>query len=163
VLSHIEGLYSQLSSNVPLNYKFSSEAYSRLYKSEQITGTLTMYLTLVAILISCMGLFGLATYTTGRRRKEIAVRKVVGASVGMIVVLLAKDFMKLVLIASLVAIPIALLAISRWMENFAYQIEITPALFFLSTSMALLIALVTVAFKTIKAAIANPILSLREK
>ncbi len=162
VLPHIERLHGQLNPNVPLSYKFSSEAYSRLYKSEQITGTLTGYLAVVAILISCMGLFGLATFTTGRRRKEIAVRKVVGASIGTIVLLLVKDFIKLVLIASVIAIPIALLAISKWMENFAYQIEITPAIFFLSTTMALLMALLTVAFKTIKAALANPIKSLQE-
>lgn len=163
VLTHIERLHGQLNPNVPLSYKFSTDAYTRLYKSEQITGTLTGYLAVVAILISCMGLFGLATFTTGRRRKEIAVRKVVGASVGTIVMLLAKDFIKLVLVASLIAIPIALFAISRWMENFAYQIKITPAIFLLSTTMALLLALLTIAFKTIKAALANPVQSLREK
>jgi putative ABC transport system permease protein len=116
---------------------------------------------MLTILIACLGLFGLATYAAEQRIKEIGIRKVLGASVGGIVSMLSKDFAKLVLIASIIAFPVAWFAMDSWLKDFAYRINIQWWVFVLAGMSALLIALVTVSFQTIRAALSNPVKNLR--
>jgi putative ABC transport system permease protein len=118
-------------------------------------------LAVIAILIACLGLFGLATYTAEQRVKEIGVRKVLGATISNIITMLSKDFMILVLIASALAIPLAWWAMNRWLQDFAYRINIGWWIFIAAGVIALLIALITVSSQAIKAALANPVKSLR--
>ena len=119
------------------------------------------YFTVIAILISCLGLFGLATFSAEQRTKEIGVRKVLGASVTGIVALLSKDFLKLVAISIVIASPIAWWVMNKWLQDFAYRTNISWTVFVITTILALLIALITISFQAIKAAIANPVKSLR--
>ena len=115
----------------------------------------------IAIFISCLGLFGLATYTAQVKFKEIGIRKVLGASVSGIVKLISKDFLKLVIIAIIIAIPVAWWAMNKWLDGFAYRVNISWWVFAMAGVLALLIALITVSFQAIKAAMANPVKSLR--
>ena len=117
----------------------------------------------IAIFISCMGLFGLATFTAEHRRKEIGIRKVLGASVSGIVTMLSKDFVRLVLLSLLIASPIAWYFMNEWLQGFAYRIDMSLLIFLLAGAMALLIAMVTISFQAIRAAIANPVTSLRSE
>jgi len=117
----------------------------------------------IAILISCLGLLGLATYTAQTKTKEIGIRKVLGASVGGIVKLISKDFLKLVIIAIVIASPLAWWVMSKWLQGFAYRVNISLWIFVLAGILALLIALTTVSYQAIKAAIANPVKSLRKE
>ena len=119
------------------------------------------YFTCIAILISCLGLFGLATFSAEQRTKEIGVRKVLGASVTSIVALLSKDFLKLVGIAVLIASPLAWYVMNKWLQDFAYRVNINWAVFVITTLAAMFIALFTISFQAIRAAIANPVQSLR--
>jgi putative ABC transport system permease protein len=137
------------------------ESFDNMYRVEQRTGKLGLTLAIIAILIACLGLFGLATYTAEQRIKEIGVRKVLGATISNIITMLSKDFMILVLIASAVAMPLAWWAMSKWLQDFAYRISIGWWIFSAAGVIALLIALVTVSSQAIKAALANPVKSLR--
>jgi putative ABC transport system permease protein len=147
--------------NDPFQFSFLDEEFGKLYKADQLTGRLVTYLTVLAIFVSCLGLFGLATFTVEKRIKEIGVRKVLGASVSGIVLLLSKEFLKLVLMANLIAWPIAYYFMSRWLQNFAYRTSIGIGIFIISGLLALAIALLTVSYQSIKAALANPVDSLR--
>jgi putative ABC transport system permease protein len=120
-----------------------------------------MTFSILAILIACLGLFGLVTYAAEQRTKEIGIRKVLGATVSNIVAMLSKDFLKLVMIAALIAFPVAWWAMNKWLQNFAYRINISWWIFIMAGVVALLIALITVSLKAIKAAIANPVKNLR--
>jgi len=124
-------------------------------------GTVFTIFTVLSIFVACLGLFGLAAYTAERRTKEIGVRKVLGASVQGLVVLLSKDFVKLVLLAAIIAFPIAWWGMSKWLEDFAYRITIGWWVFIVAGIIALLIALFTVSFQAIKAAVKNPVKNLR--
>ncbi|CAA9531255.1 MAG: Acidobacterial duplicated orphan permease (function unknown) [uncultured Segetibacter sp.] len=132
-----------------------------MYESENRLAALSRYFAGIAILISCLGLFGLAAFTAERRRKEIGVRKVIGATVTQIVLLLTKDFIILVLIAIVLAFPIAIWATNNWLQDFAYKADIKWYLYALAALTAMLIAILTVSFQAIKAAVANPVKSLR--
>lgn len=145
------------------DYKFYDEVIGSLYQSEQQSQTLVRAATAIVILISCLGLFGLATLTAYQRTKEIGIRKVLGATVTGIVGLLSRDFIKLVLIASIIASPIAWWAMSQWLEDFAYRIEIQWWTFAAGGLAAILIALFTVSWQAIRAAVANPVDSLRDE
>lgn len=145
----------------PFEYEFVDDAFKARFKSEKFIGSLSQIFALLAIIISCMGLFGLSAYTAEQRRKEIGVRKVLGSSVAGIVRLLSKDFMGLVLVAILAASPLAWWMMEQWLENFSYRIEINWQVFALAGLCAVCIALLTVSFQAIKAAIANPVKSLR--
>lgn len=147
----------------PFEYKFYDEVIASFYNSERRMARMINLATGIAIIISCFGLFGLTTLTAVQRTKEIGIRKVLGASVAGIVRLLSADFIKLVLIALLVAIPIAWYAMNRWLEDFAYRIEIQWWMFALTGIMAVLIALLTVSFQSMKAALANPVKCLRSE
>ncbi|MBC7919788.1 MAG: ABC transporter permease [Ferruginibacter sp.] len=160
-LASLEKLTKQLNPKFPFTYYFSDEEYQKLYQSEQVVGKLSNYFAFLAIFISCLGLLGLAAFTAEQRTKEIGVRKVLGASVGDIVALLSTDFLKLVLLANLIAWPLAWWATNRWLADFAYRTPIGWGVFALAGLAALLIALLTVSFQAIKAAVANPVKSLR--
>jgi ABC-type antimicrobial peptide transport system permease subunit len=139
------------------------EDYQKLYNAEQQVSTLVNYFGLLAILISCLGLFALAAFTAEQRTKEIGVRKVLGASVTSIVTLLSTDFLRLVLIALVLASPLAWWAVNKWLGTFAYQTELTWWIFGVAGLLAVLIAFLTVSYQSIKAALMNPVTSLRSE
>ena len=146
---------------MPFSYRFLDDSFDQMYRTEQRTGKLAMAFAILAILIACMGLFGLATYAAEQRIKEIGIRKVLGASVNNIVEMLSKDFLVLVLISSIIAFPLAWWAMHSWLQDFAYRISISWWVFLLAGAIALFIALATISFQAIKAAVANPVKSLR--
>ena len=145
----------------PFTYSFMDDDFNNTYKSEQQTGKIFISFAIFAIFIACLGLFGLVTYAAEQRTKEIGIRKVLGASVSGIVGMLSKDFLKLIIIAMLIAFPVAWWAMHSWLQHFAYRISITWWVFVIAGAMALLIALLTVCLQAIKAAIANPVKNLR--
>jgi len=145
----------------PFRYSFLDDDYDSLYRAEERLANLFNVFALLSIFISCLGLFGLVSFTTAQRTKEIGIRKVLGATVSSIVALLSKDFLKLVLVAFVLAVPVAYYAMSRWLEDFAYRIELGPGVFLLAGSAALVIALATVGVHAVRAALANPVESLR--
>lgn len=157
----IEKKWKQVVPHRPFNYLFTDETFNKQYQSEERFGKLFVYFAWLAIIISCLGLLGLASYTTSQRTKEIGIRKVVGASVGSVVGLLSKDFMKLVFISAVVAFPVAWWLMNKWLRDFAYRIHIEWWVFVVAGLLAFLIALMTISFQSIKAAIANPVKSLR--
>ncbi|MEP6749692.1 MAG: ABC transporter permease [Bacteroidota bacterium] len=145
----------------PFSYAFMDDLYNKTYDAEQRTGTILNIFAVLTIFVACMGLFGLATYTAEQRAKEIGIRKVLGASVTQVTSMLSKEFVKLVLIGCLVAFPLSWWAMHKWLQDFAYRVDISWWVFVLAGFSALLIALLTVSFKAIKAALANPVKSLR--
>ncbi|NID09659.1 ABC transporter permease [Fibrivirga algicola] len=147
----------------PFDYQFADDSFEKQYKSETLIGKLANYFAILAIFIACLGLFGLAMFTAEQRTKEIGVRKVLGASVPNIVALLSKDFLRLVLIAILLASPIAWYAMSQWLLDFKYRINIEWWVFALAGTLAIAIALLTVSFQSIKAALTDPVKSLRSE
>jgi len=160
-LAGAEKIFRRYNPEYPFEYYFVDEKYAVKFSNEQTTSTLTTFFAGLTIFISCLGLFGLATYMAENRIKEIGVRKVLGASVANITSLLSRDFVKLVLVAILIASPIAWWAMNKWLSSFDYRITISWGIFFVSGLIAILIALFTVSFQAIKAAIANPVKSLR--
>ncbi|HRI20342.1 MAG TPA: ABC transporter permease [Panacibacter sp.] len=161
VINTVESKWKNMVPAQPFNYSFMDADFNKTYTAEQQTGKLFITFAVFAIFIGCLGLFGLVTYAAEQRTKEIGVRKVLGASVGGIVTMLSKDFAKLVLIASVIAFPIAWWAMYEWLQSFAYRITISWWVFVVAGAAAIVIALITVSFQAIKAAIANPVKSLR--
>ncbi len=147
----------------PVEYNFLDDSFNELYKNDQQTSTLISIFAVIAVIISCLGLFGLAAFTAERRSKEIGIRKVLGASVAGITQLLTKDFLKLVVIAIVIASPIAWFTMSKWLEDFAYRISISWWMFVAAGLIAAVIAIITISFQSIKAALANPVKSLRSE
>lgn len=160
-LAFIEEQWAALAPYRPFHYRFLDDAFAALYQGERRVGQVFGLFAALAILIACLGLFGLAAFAAEQRTKEIGVRKVLGASVTSIVALLSKDFAKLVLVAFVVAAPVAWFAMRRWLEDFAYRIELGPGVFLLAGAAALGIALLTVSYQALKAATANPTDALR--
>jgi putative ABC transport system permease protein len=163
LVKQIEAKWKQVAPGQPFSYGFMADDFDAIYRAEQRIGTIAITFAGLAILIACLGLFGLAAFTAEQRTKEIGVRKVLGASVSSIVALLSKDFLKLVLIAILIASPIAWYAMHRWLQDFAYKIDIEWWVFALAGLLAVGIALLTVSFQSIKAALMNPVKSLRSE
>jgi putative ABC transport system permease protein len=149
--------------SLPFDYMFLDNEFEALYKTEHRTGNVLFIFTSLSIFIACLGLFGLAVFTAERRTREIGIRKVLGASVSALVALLSKDFMKMVFISGLIALPLAWYAMNKWLEDFAYHITIGVWVFIAATGSSQLIALLTVSIQTIKASIANPVKSLRNE
>jgi len=162
-IAAIQKQFKTYNGQYPFGYAFLDDVFNSIYQSEQQQGTLFTDFAAIAIFISCLGLLGLAAYTAQVRIREIGVRKVLGASVSGIVGLLAKDFMKLVGIAILIATPVAWIAMHKWLEAFAYRIDISAWVFVASGLIAVLIAFATISFQTIKAALANPVKTLRSE
>jgi len=146
---------------IPFRYTFMDDRFAQLYKSETQQGTLFTAFSFIATFIACLGLFGLSAFIITQRIKEIGIRKILGASIGEIVRVLSVDFLKLVLIASIIAMPAAGYAMHTWLQDFAYRISMAWWVFLGATVLALLIAFVTISFQAIKAALANPVKSLR--
>ncbi|GAB3643384.1 ABC transporter permease [Spirosoma arcticum] len=161
VVASTKKVWKSVNPDYPFEYQFLDESFDRLYRAEQRTAQLFNYFSFVAILIACLGLFGLAAYTAEQRTKEIGVRKVLGASVASIVALLSGEYLKLVLIALLIATPIGWYAMNQWLTDFAYRINIEWWVFPLAGVLAILVALLTVGAQSIKAALINPIKSLQ--
>ena len=145
----------------PFAYSFMNDLFNKTYAAEQVTGTILNIFSALTILVACLGLFGLSTYTTEQRTKEIGIRKVLGATVSQVTQMLSKEFLRLVLVASLIAFPVAWWAMNKWLQSFAYRIHIDWWVFAVAGMTATFIALFTVSFQAIKAAVANPVKSLR--
>lgn len=162
-LAHIKTTWQTFMPDFPFDYDFLDASYGQLYEAEQRQGRVFIGFSLIAILVACLGLFGLAAFVAQQRVKEIGVRKVLGATTAGIVTLLSRDFLKLVLVALVIATPLAWFIMNRWLENFAYRIGISWWIFALAAGLALLIAFLTVSFQSVKAALANPVKSLRSE
>ncbi|MBS1529640.1 MAG: ABC transporter permease, partial [Bacteroidetes bacterium] len=158
-----EKAYKSYNSVVPFSYEFLDATYDSLYKTDERAGTLFSIFAGIAIFISCLGLLGLATYTAQVKVKEIGIRKVLGASVANITAMLSKDFLKLVLLSLVIAVPIAWYVMYKWLQDYAYQIKIQWWVFALAGISAIVIAFLTISFQAIKAALANPVKSLRSE
>jgi putative ABC transport system permease protein len=160
-IAKIENKWKSRVGASPLNYQFLDEAFDSMYRSEQRIGKIFISFAILAIFIACLGLFGLATFTAEQRTKEIGIRKVLGASVPQIVQLLSKDFVRLVIIGIVIASPIAYYFMDKWLQDFAYRVEISWWIFALAGIVAISIALLTVSYQAIRAALMNPVKSLR--
>ncbi|HEX5026789.1 MAG TPA: FtsX-like permease family protein, partial [Agriterribacter sp.] len=160
-ISYVQSVWTKLFPGHPFEYTFLDEHFAELYKADGQVSKVVGILAVLAIIISCLGLFGLASYSAERRVKEIGIRKVLGASVQQIVSILSRDFLKLVLIANLIAWPLAWFVVHGWLEDFAYRIPVSWMVFLAAGAAAMLIALLTISFQSIKAAMANPVESLR--
>ena len=161
LISAVETKWRTLAPNQPFNYSFMDEDFNNIYLNEQRVGRIAVSFSALAILIACLGLFGLVTYAAEQRTKEIGIRKVLGASVSNIINMLSKDFMKLVFIAMLIAFPLGWYFMNKWLEDFAYRISIDWKIFLTAGVAAMLIAILTVSAQALKAALANPVNNLR--
>ncbi len=162
-LKYIEKTYNEISPELPFAYTFVDEAHAKFYRQEERARTVTGYFSVFAMFIACLGLFGLMSFTAQRRTKEIGIRKVNGASTGNILLLLSKDCVRWILLANAVAWPLAWYAMNRWLENFAYRIDINLSVFAQAGFAVLAVALLTVSFQAVKAACANPIDALKNE
>jgi putative ABC transport system permease protein len=160
-IKQIHNIWNRFATGAPFEYSFLDDDYDNLYKNEQQTRILFIIFSILAISLACLGLFGLASFMADRRTKEIGIRKVLGASIPGIVTILNKGFLKLVLVANLLAWPTAWLIMNNWLQNFAYRINLAWWMFIIAAATAFLIALTIISLQTIKAALKNPIDSLR--
>ena len=156
-----EKLCKEFNPKFPITYSFTDEEYQKLYRNEQVIGKLSNVFAFLAIFISCLGLLGLVIFTAEQRTKEIGIRKVLGASVRSIIQLLSGDFLKLVFIAILIASPLAWYGMNRWLNDYAYKINISWWMFAAAGVLVVFIATLTISFHAIKAAVANPVKNLR--
>ena len=162
-IAKAEQVFKQYNPQYPFTYRFYDSEYARKFEDEERTGTLAAWFAGLTVFISCLGLFGLATYMAENRIKEIGVRKVLGASVTGIATLLSKDFLKLVIISFVIASPIAWYAMGQWLQSYKYRIDIEWWVFAVAGLLSVLIAIITVSYQSIKAAVANPVKSLRSE
>jgi putative ABC transport system permease protein len=160
-LGYIKDTFASVNPGQPFEYAFLDQSFAKQYKSDERRGVLFLTFSCVAILIACIGLFGLATFTAEQRTREIGVRKVLGASVASVVTLLSADFLKLVMIAIVVAAPIGWYLMDTWLQGFAYKIDMAWWVFVLAGTVSIFIALLTVSFQSVRAALMNPVQSLR--
>jgi len=160
-IGFIEGVYRKINPSYPFEFHFLNENIDRFYQTERQTNSLVTYFTMLAIFISCLGLFGLSLFMAEQRIKEIGIRKTLGATVSSIVGLMSKDFLLLVAVANIISWPAAYFIMNKWLQNFAYRIDMSLWMFALAAALALFIAFLTISFQTIKAATASPVDSLR--
>jgi putative ABC transport system permease protein len=163
LLGKIENKWKTMSPNQQFSYSFMDQDFDAAYRSEQRIGQLFVAFSALAILIACLGLFGLATYAAEQRNKEIGIRKVLGANISEIVGILSIDFIKLVFIAILISCPLAWMLMNKWLQGFAYRVNLDWWIFAIAGLAALFIAFITISFQSIKAALANPVISLRSE
>jgi putative ABC transport system permease protein len=161
LIAAVENKWRSIAPNQPFSYSFMDQDFNKIYKTEQRVGRIAVSFAILAILIACLGLFGLVTYAAEQRTKEIGIRKVLGASVSNIINMLSKDFMKLVFIAMVIAFPVGWYFMNKWLQDFAYRIHIDWKVFLTAGLAAILIAIVTVSVQAVKAALANPANNLR--
>jgi putative ABC transport system permease protein len=159
----IEGKWREFVKDRPFHYNFFDQTLADQYLAEQTTQKIFTVFSSLAIFIACIGLLGLVAYTTQQRTREISIRKVLGATASNIVNMLSKDFLKLVLIASLIGLPIAWLGMHKWLQDFAYRVNISWWVFVLAAFFAVVIALFTISFQSLKAAFSNPVKNLRSE
>lgn len=159
----LEAIWAEVVPDTPFEARNLKDAYNNLYLSEEKAGQLFSFFSILAVFITCLGLFGLVSFMAERRTKEIGIRKTLGASVPTVVSLLMKDFSKWVLASNIVAWPVAYYAASRWLQNYAYRIHVDIWILFISGMLTLIIALITVGFQAVKAASANPVETLRHE
>src|SRR5450432_2932981 len=150
LVKQIESKWKAMAPAMPFSYRFLDESFDNMYRNEQRIGKVAISFAVLAIVIACLGLFGLATYTAEQRTKEVGIRKVLGASVGNIAAILSGDFLKLVGIAIVIATPPAWWSMNKWLQDFAYRTPVSWWVFVLAAGMALAIALMTVSFQAIK-------------
>ena len=160
-VTQLTSIFNRYNPSYPYNYSFADENYANKFKQELLIGKLAGIFASLAIFISCLGLFGLAAYIAEQRTKEIGIRKVLGASVSQVWMLLSKDFIVLVLLSCVIAAPVALYFLQGWLQKYNYRISIGPGVFIISAVMAIAITVITISFQAIKAALANPAKSLR--
>jgi putative ABC transport system permease protein len=160
-IAFIQSVWQKNLPDIPFDYQFLDEHFEELYRADAQISTIVGSLAILAIIISCLGLFGLASYAAEKRVKEVGIRKVLGASLQHIVFMLSKDFLKYVLIAALIACPVSWFAVHTWLEDYAYRVNISWWIFFMAVVVAVVIALATISFNALRAAIANPVKSLR--
>jgi putative ABC transport system permease protein len=160
-LAHLEKTWKRFLPETPYQYNFLDDNFARLYKAEERQKTLFTTFACIAIFIACLGLFGLSAFAISQRIKEIGIRKILGANVSTIVALLSKDFLKLVILSAIIAFPIAWFAMNKWLQDFAYRIDMPWWIFIVAGLIAAIIALLTISIQAIKAAVANPVKSLR--
>jgi ABC-type antimicrobial peptide transport system permease subunit len=162
-LVSLQMLCKQLNPNFQFSYYFSDDEYQKLYNNEQVISKLSGVFASLAIIISCLGLLGLAIFTAGQRVKEIGIRKVLGAGIGSLFVLLSSEFLALVVIALLIASPLAWYFMNKWLQHYAYHTKIEWGIFMLAGLISIAITLLTISFQTLKASLINPIKSLRSE
>ena len=160
-IEKIENIWKRINADTPFEYSFLDEDIKRQYDEDLRVSQMITSFTVIAMIISCLGLYGLSTYMAERRFKEIGVRKVMGASVNEIMAMMSSEFIRLVLIAFIIAVPVSLYGIQQWLENFAYKTPVNISIFILAGASAFLIAVITVSFQSFKAASVNPVKSLR--
>jgi ABC-type antimicrobial peptide transport system permease subunit len=160
-LAAMEQIFKKYDPVYPFEYTFTDEEYAHKFADEQLAGKLATLFAVLTIFISCLGLFGLSAYMAENRIKEIGVRKVLGASVANITSLLSKDFVKLIIVAIVIASPVAWFAMHKWLQGYNYRVAISWTTFLIAGFLAIFIAIVTISFQSIKAALANPVKSLR--
>ncbi|MCP4727314.1 MAG: FtsX-like permease family protein, partial [bacterium] len=160
-ISGINNVFKTFAADYPFSYEFLDEAFERMYRSENQLGNLFVIFGSLAIFISCLGLIGLASYSAEQKTKEIGVRRVLGASVKQLVFMLSKDFTKWVFLANIIAWPISWFYMNRWLQEFAYKIEISLSLFIFTGLITMGIAIIVVSYQAIKSASADPVESLK--
>jgi putative ABC transport system permease protein len=163
LIATLPSLYKKYETETPLQYGFVESELDKLYWQEQKIGKIILYFSCLSIFIACLGLFGLATFAAEARTKEIGIRKILGASILQITTLLSKDFLKLVMLAFVIASPVAYYFMDKWLADFAYRITISWWVFALAGVSATLTALITVSWQSVKAALMNPVKSLRSE
>jgi ABC-type antimicrobial peptide transport system permease subunit len=162
-IARIKELFGKYNRGLDFNYSFLDDDYNKLYSSEQRVAVLSKYFAGIAIIISCLGLFGLAAFTAQKRQKEIGIRKVIGASAVNVVTMLSGDFLRLVVISLCIAVPLSWWAANKWLQSFAYRIKIDPFVFLIAGLTVLLITMCAISYQSVKAAMANPVKSLRSE
>jgi putative ABC transport system permease protein len=162
-LADIQGILKKYNPAYPFDYRFVDDQFNQMFMSEMLVSKLSRVFASLAIMISCLGLFGLAAYTAERRTKEIGIRKVLGASVASVTTLLSKDFLQLVILSCILAFPLAYWKMYTWLKDYQYHINIQWWVFAAAGFTAVVIAVATISFQSIKAALANPVKSLRSE
>jgi len=160
-INGVKEVWNKFTPDYPIEYKFLDDNFTKMYQAEDKLKSLLWVFTGIAVFVGCLGLFGLATYSAERRKKEIGIRKVLGADTSAIVALLSKEFLKLVVVAAVIAFPVAWLVMRKWLEDFAYRINIPLWVFLAAGVAAVTVAFLTISYQAIKAATANPIENLR--
>jgi putative ABC transport system permease protein len=160
-IGEIENIWKSVNAETPFEYSFLDEDIRKQYEEDKRVSQVITSFTIIAMIISCLGLYGLSAYMAERRFKEIGVRKVMGASVNEIMAMMSSEFIRLVLVAFAIAVPLSLYAINKWLDNFAYKTSVGVSIFIIAGVSALLIAIITVSFQSFKAASVNPVNSLR--
>jgi len=162
-VASVEKVFNRFNPEYPLDYHFLDETFNNMYQSESMLKKLAQVFAIVAVLISCLGLFGLSVFTAEQRKKEIGIRKILGASVLNVTSLLSREFLLLVGAGVMLAIPVSWYLMHNWLSGFAYHVNLSAWIFIIAGLLALMIALTTVSFQSVKAALANPVQSLKSE